>query len=78
MSNEANYMAKMIQQIEGFRQKLFRFERKSMDYLNYGDVERNVSDRKVDVDRWQLLGDSDLRNQIYSAYFDERQEIIGG
>jgi hypothetical protein len=53
-------------------------EENHVDYLNPVDVERNVSDQKADADRWQLLGDSDFRNQIHSAYFDERQEIIGG
>jgi hypothetical protein len=28
-------------------------------------------------DHWQPLGNSVLRNQIFSAYFDERQEILG-
>jgi hypothetical protein len=43
------------------------------DYLQFNmtPVNEQLSDR------WQYLGNESLRYQIYSAYFDDRLEVIG-
>jgi hypothetical protein len=46
-------------------------------YQNAGQfvIKRNKL-MDFEMDRWQPIGDPQLRNQIYSAYFDERIENL--